>query len=424
MWRSVSSFLARRLNVHTRRALLRVWWKFRRYDHPEGQNLEGCLFPGFYGGTLLLFVGSELSLQRSIVNLADLPPNYLVAIAWSEGGRWLCELLPSAPSLHLPGGRSAAARQQLSKRFNARKLPRVALAPLGVVIPSSPPFVARSQQLAIELGYRFLDQPDLCANGPICVDFLRQVWPKVSVIVVTFNQAHRTDTFLKALFAYTDYPNWQVIVLDNASEDSTPAILADWARKQQALKVVQNPKNRGFPSACNQAAESADGDILCLLNNDTVVTPGWLSALVDELLRNPRVGLVGATSQGVANEARVRAPYRSLEELLLWAMARSRRHFRRSKKMPMLALFCAATWKRVWEEVGGLDEDFGLGLFEDDDLCFRLRERGYELRCRLDSFVHHFQGSSFSRLGENAYWELYERNRKLFWAKLRARRKG
>ncbi|MFN3413675.1 MAG: glycosyltransferase family 2 protein [Thermoanaerobaculum sp.] len=244
----------------------------------------------------------------------------------------------------------------------------------------------------------------------------------MSIVVVTHNQRELTESCLQSVYTFTDYPNWELVVVDNASTDGTVELLERWATGRGHLRVVKNTKNQGFPAACNQGAQAARGQILCFLNNDTLVTPGWLSALVDELQRNPRVGLVGPTSNGVANRARVNAPYREGEEMLLWSLARRQRYFRRSLSMGAVALFCAACWRTTWDKVGGLDEDFGLGLFEDDDFSARLKEAGYQLRCRLDAYVHHFQGSSFRQMQDQAYLNLYERNRRLFWAKLDHRR--
>jgi GT2 family glycosyltransferase len=202
-----------------------------------------------------------------------------------------------------------------------------------------------------------------------------------------------------------------VVVVDNGSSDGTADVLAEAAARWEAVRIERNEDNRGFAAACNQAARLADGELLCFLNNDTVVTPGWLAPLVDAVRRHQRVGMVGPVSNGVANEARVKAPYADLEELRQWAEARAAARAGRSFPIPMLALYCAVLRREVWDEVGELDEAFGVGMFEDDDYCRRLRRAGYTLRCREDSFVHHWQQASFDRLAAAAYRELYARNR-------------
>jgi GT2 family glycosyltransferase len=83
----------------------------------------------------------------------------------------------------------------------------------------------------------------------------------------------------------------------------------------------------------------------------------------------------------------------------------------------MLAFFCVAMRREVFEAVGPLDERFGLGLFEDGDYCRRVRAKGWELRCARDAFVHHWQNASFRRLGRSAYFALYEENRRRYETK-------
>jgi GT2 family glycosyltransferase len=151
-----------------------------------------------------------------------------------------------------------------------------------------------------------------------------------------------------------------------------------------------------------------------------VVAPGWLWALVRALRQDPRLGLVGPTANAVGNEARVRTGYDSLDEMLAWAEKRTWRKEGRGFSVPMLAFFCAAIRREVWEEVGELDEGFGLGLFEDDDYCRRLRWAGLRLRVRSDAFVHHWQQASFGHLASERYIDLYERNQAYY----RGKRKG
>lgn len=253
---------------------------------------------------------------------------------------------------------------------------------------------------------------------------LDQLFPKVSILVVTHNQPERTEICLQSLKLHTDYPNWELVAVDNGSDAETVRLLRWWADRLPNMRLLLNPENRGFPAACNQGAELARGEIFCLLNNDTVVTPGWLSALVDELLGDPKVGLVGPVSNGVSNEAQVRLPAQALQALSYWGIHRCQRFFRQSRSLPMLAFYCVAIWRKVWEQLGGLDEAFGIGLFEDDDFSLRIRRAGYRLRCRLDAYVHHFQSATFATLSDTRYLRIYENNRKLFLLRQRDMRRG
>ena len=103
--------------------------------------------------------------------------------------------------------------------------------------------------------------------------------PRVSVIIVTWNGRPLLERFLPSVLA-TEYPNFEVVVADNASEDGTAAWLA---ASHPEVVVVQHPENWLFARGNNAAVPSASGDVLCFLNNDVEVPPGWLRPLVDTL---------------------------------------------------------------------------------------------------------------------------------------------
>jgi GT2 family glycosyltransferase len=244
-----------------------------------------------------------------------------------------------------------------------------------------------------------------------------ELYPLVSIVMVTFGNRDLTRLCLQSLWGCTAYPRFEVVAVDNASGDGTVAMLEEMAAAHPELRVIANATNRGFAAATNQGVQAARGDVLCLLNNDTVVTDGWLSVLVDAVWRDPTLGMVGPLSNAVANEARIPVGYAALEEMPLWAAGWIREHDGESFPIPMLALFCTVMRRAVWERVGPLDEQFGLGMFEDDDYSRRVRAAGFDLRCRRDAFVHHWQRAGFKLLGDEAYMRLYETNQARFRAK-------
>ena len=243
---------------------------------------------------------------------------------------------------------------------------------------------------------------------------LEELWPRVSVGIVTYNQKHLTELCLASVLRATEYPNIEIIVVDNGSTDGTREWLQEREAELPLLRVVLNDTNEGFAAGCNRAFAEARGEILCFLNNDTVVTRGWLSAMVRELESSPRIGMVGPSTNGVANAARVEPGYTGLHDLEAWAADFVWTHRDESFAIPMLALYCAAVPRRVWEEVGPLDEGYATGMFEDDDFSRRLRKAGYELRCVRGSWVHHWQQASFGSLPPEDYLRIYEENRRRY----------
>ncbi len=243
--------------------------------------------------------------------------------------------------------------------------------------------------------------------------------PLVSIGIVTFNNVHLTRLCLTSLFLETHYRPFEVIVVDNASSDSTREFLESFAARYPAVRLAFNSTNRGFAAANNQAIELSRGDFFCFLNNDIVLTRSWLTTLVETLLERPHAGLSGPVTNAIGNEARIPVTYRTYGEMQAFSEKNAAEKSGHVLNLPMLALFCAVMPRRVWETVGLLDERFGTGMFEDDDFCKRLHTAGYSLLCRQDAFVHHWQRAGFRALGEERYRLLYEENRRLFEHKWR-----
>jgi GT2 family glycosyltransferase/glycosyltransferase involved in cell wall biosynthesis len=255
------------------------------------------------------------------------------------------------------------------------------------------------------------------ARVEVLEEALIRLFPPVTIGIVTFNNRELTELCLDSIGSFTVHPNYEVVVVDNASEDGTAEWLKDEVAARPGHRVILNATNRGFAAACNQAFADSNADILCFLNNDTVVTTGWLAAMVRTLMGSREIGLVGPSTGGVANEAKVAPGYAVLAGLHDWAEGFVSRHEGESFSIPMLALYCAALRRSVWEELGGLDERFEVGLFEDDDFSRRIRRAGYDVRCLRDAWVHHFQEASFGMLPVDEYERIYEANRRRFQSK-------
>lgn len=241
--------------------------------------------------------------------------------------------------------------------------------------------------------------------------------PRVSVVVVTYNNLDLTQICLRSLELYSDYKNLEVIVVDNASADGSPAWLREWATAGADRHLILNPDNRGFAAANNQGLALASGDYLVMLNNDTHVTPGWIATLVAHLRHNPSLGMLGPVTNNIGNEARIAIQYDDMGGMLSAAAEYTAHHAGQLTPLRTAAFFCVMMPRAVYEKVGPLDEIFGIGFFEDDDYCRRVEQAGWSIACADDVFVHHNLSASFNKLKQEKRQALFEQNKAIYEAK-------
>ncbi|MFH0994524.1 MAG: methyltransferase domain-containing protein [Pseudomonadota bacterium] len=244
---------------------------------------------------------------------------------------------------------------------------------------------------------------------------VRELYPLVSIIVVTYNNLALNRLCIESVLNDTDYPHYEVIVVDNGSADGTPAYLKGLDHRH--LSVIRNSENRGYSAANNQGLRKASGQYLCLLNNDTVVTGAWLSTLVGYLEANPKIGMVGPVTNAIANEAKIEVGYRNLLDMPAWAQNYCRQHRGKLEEISMIAFFCMVMPRHAFVVVGELDEQYGVGMFEDDDYNRRVKDAGYLVRLARDAYVHHWQRASFKLMGEDNYLKIHRENEKKYRAK-------
>ncbi len=240
------------------------------------------------------------------------------------------------------------------------------------------------------------------------------VRPRASVIVVTHNGLLFTRLCVESLLANTSVSDYELIVIDNASTDDTPAYLRALGRAHPQVRVRLSERNLGFAAACNVGLEMARGRALVLLNNDTMPPRWWLGGLLRHL-GDPSVGAVGPVTNRICNEAQIETAYGTYGDFMQFAGERRERHAGELRELPTLTMFCFAMRRGTWEKIGPLDERFGVGTLEDDDYSLRIRRAGLRLACAEDVFVHHFDKASFGELvGSGEYDRLLRENRLRF----------
>lgn len=259
---------------------------------------------------------------------------------------------------------------------------------------------ARHERDAEDLfAYQYLIE---AASAPAVNDGL------TSIVIVTHNQLQHSHACIESIRHLTDEP-YELIFVDNGSTDGTPDYLESFAN----ATVIRNDDNRGFPAAVNQGLEVATGDNILLLNNDTIVTTGWLRRMLDALHSDPAIGLVGPVSNNVSGAQQIAVDYDDLAALDGFAWDETSQHAGERIPTDRLVGFCLLFERALLNAVGRLDERFGIGNFEDDDFCRRASHAGYKAVIARDAFVHHEGGATFRATGVD-FSALMTENRRKF----------
>lgn len=214
-----------------------------------------------------------------------------------------------------------------------------------------------------------------------------------SIIILTFNQLEYTKLCIESIRAFTAKACYEIIVVDNNSSDGT----VDWLKEQDDLVVIYNSKNEGFPVGCNIGMEVAKGESILLLNNDTIVTPNWLSKLNKNLYSDEKIGAVGAVTNSCSNGQQIYAMYVNVWQMINLSKEFYMLHKGEIEFKPKLVGFCYLIKKEVLDKTGLLDPIFTPGNYEDDDISLRIMKAGYLLGLCRDTMIHHFGSVSFKK---------------------------
>jgi GT2 family glycosyltransferase len=233
---------------------------------------------------------------------------------------------------------------------------------------------------------------------------------RVSIIVLAYLHVDKLLNCLESLRTHVpaDIAH-EVIVFSNGLGI---AALVDVQRRFPDVCLKLSPVNLGFAGGCNGAARYARGQYLVFLNDDAEVEPGWLESLIDSIEMEPGVGAVGS---------QILRPDGSVQESgsVIWsdgstgAVGRdlppgtSEYSYRRQVDYCSAASLLIA--RDVWNEVGGMDEEYHPAYYEDVDLCFTLRAKGLKIIYEPRSRIRHAESSSTD---EHFRQFLFDRNRR------------
>ncbi len=237
--------------------------------------------------------------------------------------------------------------------------------------------------------------------------------PKASVVILAWNGMEYLESCLDAVLAQ-DYLEFEVIVVDNGSTDGSPDLVA---QRYPQVDLIRNEDNLGFSAGNNVGLLRSSGNILVLLNQDTVVQPGWLAALVAALDRHPDAGVAGCKVLGPDGRTLQHAGG-SIERPLILGQhyghgELDEGQFDEPRQVEYVTGAAMALKRKLLSRIGNLDEGFYPGYFEDVDFCLRAQAAGYSVWYEPQAVVHHHESTSMRRDSLTGHY-YYHRNRMRF----------
>ena len=243
-------------------------------------------------------------------------------------------------------------------------------------------------------------EPGLVVGETRHVVYLHEKKPKVSIIIPTKNRLDLLSPCLETLFNNTFWPNWELLIVDNGSDDPNVSVFYDELRERfpEKVKIIDVAGDFDFSAMNNRAAREAEGEYLLLLNNDTECIHGeWLDEMMSHAQR-PDVGIVGARLLfpdtlnlqhagmvlGLAGHVFFNRPH---DKPVYLNRAFVDQEYR------MLTGACLLIRASIFNQAAGLDPGFKL-LFQDTDLCLRAGELGYRvIWTPFATLLHHGRAS-------------------------------
>lgn len=220
-----------------------------------------------------------------------------------------------------------------------------------------------------------------------------------SIIIVTWNAIHHLQKFLPSVVR-SDYPDFEIIIANNASEDSTVEWLEEYYPR---CKVVTFDENYGYAAGNNRAVKYARGDILVFLNNDVQTKTDWLTHL-NRVFQDETVGVAQSKIRSIQDPDYFEYAgaaggyidwmgYPFCRGRIMDHIEKDEGQYDEEKDIFWASGAAFAIRKELFQNTGGFDEDFEFHM-EEIDLCWRCLKLGQKIRCAPESIVYHLGGGS------------------------------
>jgi len=238
-------------------------------------------------------------------------------------------------------------------------------------------------------------------------------WPTVSVVIINYNGKEYLDRCLGSVLS-SNYPNFEVIFVDNASSDGSLEYVKKKLGRSPRLRIIRNERNVGFGEGNNIGLRASMGEYVALLNSDTEVDSNWLKELVSIMNSNSSIGIVQSKLLRMDRPDRLSSAGLLLLPFCGWTIRRGGDAVDDGSFDYCDYICCCGNGilirRKIINEIGGLFDSTYFVFFDDVDLALRVWLRGYKIVLAPKSIVYHAHGRLVKggRYGKTEY--LHYRN--------------
>lgn len=231
------------------------------------------------------------------------------------------------------------------------------------------------------------------------------------IVIPVWNLMETTKRCVESIIRHTEYP-YRLIIIDNGSNEPTKSYLQSLLGDKRISKITvfRNEKNLGAAPAFNQGMKMAKGNYILLLNNDTIVTSGWLKEMIRAIESDERVGIVNPDSNNLGTNVP--------KGILMDDFVKKHIHPRKGEyvEIPCAVGFCYLMKRQLIDDIGIWSQEYESGNYEETEHCILARKAGFKMLVAKGAYVYHQVHATFKVLttDKEEFNRIFESDKKKF----------